>query len=58
MHSVFFGILVTIIGVKVRYVISKRVLDPRVRKEVSKLTTWGSGVLSGNLRKRNYSIEN
>ncbi len=44
MHSVFFGILVTIVGIKVRYVISERVTDPRVRREVSKLTTWGSGM--------------
>ena len=46
MHSVFFGILVTIIGVKTRSVIAERVTDPRVRREVSKLTTWGSGMLS------------
>jgi len=42
MHSVLFGVMIAIVGIKTRSIISARVPDPLVRKEVKKLATWGA----------------
>lgn len=41
MHSVLFGIMIAFVGFKTRSIISARVSDQAVRKEVKKLATWG-----------------
>jgi len=42
MHSVLFGIMIALVGIKTRSIISARVSDREVRKEVKKLATWGA----------------
>ena len=42
MHSVLFGVMIALVGLKTRSIITHRVPDPLVRKEVSKLCFWGS----------------
>jgi dihydroceramidase len=43
MHSVLFGVMIALIGIKTRSIIARRVQDKVVRKEVFKLCTWGGG---------------
>lgn len=43
MHSVLFGVMIAIVGLKTRSVIARRVTGKEVRAEVRKLCTWGSG---------------
>jgi len=45
MHSVLFGIMIFVVGVKTRMIIGARVKNKEVRAEVRKLATWGSGKL-------------
>ncbi|PBP19980.1 hypothetical protein BUE80_DR009213 [Diplocarpon rosae] len=48
MHSVLFAIMIILVGERTRSIISARVEDPAVAKEVKKLATWGAGIfLSG-----------
>lgn len=42
MHSILFGVMIAIIGLKTRMVIQERIKDPAVCAEVMKLCTWGS----------------
>lgn len=42
MHSLLFGIMICFVGIKTRSIISARVSNPAVRKEVKKLATWGA----------------
>jgi len=42
MHSVLFGIMIAAVGHKTRSIISARVSDPIVRKDVKRLATWGA----------------
>lgn len=42
MHSILFGVMIAIIGLRTRVVIKRRILDPVVRSEVMRLCTWGS----------------
>ncbi|EKD20913.1 alkaline phytoceramidase [Drepanopeziza brunnea f. sp. 'multigermtubi' MB_m1] len=41
MHSVLFAIMIVLVGQKTRMVITQRVSDPAVAKEVRKLALWG-----------------
>ncbi|CAG8983185.1 hypothetical protein HYALB_00004012 [Hymenoscyphus albidus] len=41
MHSVIFGIMIAVVGLKTRSIINARVTDPAVRKDVRLLTAWG-----------------
>lgn len=41
MHPILFGIMIAIVGIKTRSIISQRVSNLEVRKEVTKLVTWG-----------------
>jgi dihydroceramidase len=43
MHSVLFGIMIALVGIKTRMIISERVKDSEVRREVRKLCSWGGG---------------
>lgn len=45
-HSILFGVMVVLVGTKTRSIISHRVEDPAVKKEVRKLVRWGSGMSS------------
>jgi dihydroceramidase len=45
-HAVLFGVMVVLVGLKTRSIISDRVADPVVKKEVRKLVWWGSGMSS------------
>ncbi|KAL5331084.1 hypothetical protein ACEPPN_000613 [Leptodophora sp. 'Broadleaf-Isolate-01'] len=45
MHSVLFAVMIVIVGLKTRSIISMRVKDLIVAKEVRKLATWG-GVIA------------
>lgn len=45
-HSILFGVMVVLVATKTRSIISHRVEDPAVKKEVRKLARWGSGMLS------------
>ena len=45
-HAVLFGIMVVLVGLQTRSIISHRVADPAVKKEVRKLVWWGSGTSS------------
>jgi len=40
------GIMIAIVGIKTRSIISARVSDKSVRREVKKLATWGAGIFS------------
>jgi dihydroceramidase len=42
-HAILFGVMVVLVGLQTRSIISHRVADPDVKKEVRKLVTWGSG---------------
>jgi dihydroceramidase len=42
MHSVIFGIMICLVGIKTRSIIAARIPDPSVRKEVKRLATWGA----------------
>ncbi|KAE9378362.1 alkaline phytoceramidase [Stipitochalara longipes BDJ] len=42
MHSVLFGLMIAIIGLKTRSIISSRVSNPAIKAQVFKLCTWGS----------------
>ncbi|TVY41881.1 Alkaline ceramidase [Lachnellula occidentalis] len=44
MHSVLFGVMIAAIGIKTRSIISARVSDPIVRKDVKSLATWGAAI--------------
>ncbi|KFY13363.1 hypothetical protein V492_03316 [Pseudogymnoascus sp. VKM F-4246] len=41
-HATLFGVMVVLVGIKTRSIISARVSDPAVKKEVRKLSRWGS----------------
>ncbi|PVH85176.1 alkaline phytoceramidase [Cadophora sp. DSE1049] len=41
MHSVLFAVMIVIVGMKTRAIISVRVEDPAVAKEVRRLAIWG-----------------
>lgn len=43
-HSVLFAIMIVLVGIQTRSIISHRVSDPVVKKEVRKVVTWGSGM--------------
>ena len=45
-HAALFGVMVVLVGLKTRSIISDRVADPVVKKEVRKLVWWGSGTSS------------
>jgi len=47
LHSIIFGIMICLVGIQTRSIISHRVLDPAVRKEVTKLATWGGIIFVG-----------
>lgn len=44
MHSVLFGIMIALVGIKTRMIIAERVKDVEVRREVRKLCSWGGGM--------------
>ena len=46
MHSVLFGVMIALVGIKTRSIIAQRVPDQVVRKEVTRLCAWGAGNLS------------
>ncbi|KFY28983.1 hypothetical protein V493_02621 [Pseudogymnoascus sp. VKM F-4281 (FW-2241)] len=43
-HAALFGVMVVLVGLKTRSIISHRVEDPVVKKEVRKLVWWGSAI--------------
>ncbi|KAI6711330.1 hypothetical protein JHW43_006160 [Diplocarpon mali] len=44
MHSVLFAIMIILVGGKTRSIITARVEDPAVAKEVKNLAAWGAGI--------------
>lgn len=42
-HTILFGIMIVLVGTQTRSIISHRVPDPIVKREVRKVVTWGSG---------------
>lgn len=42
MHSLLFGLEICAIGIKTRSIIAHRISNPAIRKEVTKLCTWGA----------------
>lgn len=45
MHALLFGIMIALVGIQTRSVISRRVPNPAVKKEVYKLCKWGGSRL-------------
>lgn len=41
-HSILFGLMIAIVGIKTRSIISHRVPNPVIRREVTSLATWGA----------------
>ncbi|KAF4632036.1 hypothetical protein G7Y89_g6090 [Cudoniella acicularis] len=44
MHSVLFGIMIAMVGIKTRSIIKARVSDPVVQRDVTNMATWGAAI--------------
>jgi dihydroceramidase len=56
MHSVVFGIMIVLVGIQTRSIIKHRIEEPAMRKEVSRLVTWGSGMFQSSLSLLDYLV--